>query len=136
MKLIRPAAIALSFGLLMLVAVACTRAATSDTVSQPTPTQTPEPLAVEVPAPIESVGLEVSLVPPNPVPGAPSPAPFHQAGLVVVSGLPDGCHEFGSYGMDRDGDRIVLEVTNLKTTEPGIGCTEIYRTVETVDRQR
>ena len=78
------------------------------------PQQAPE---VEEPAPIVSVVIEKEAAkPPN-------------STLVIVSGLPNGCHELAGHGLKRDGDTITVEITNL--LQLGVPCTEQYRTVET-----
>ena len=50
--------------------------------------------------------------------------------LVVQSGLPNGCALFDGYTMDRDGETVVVQVTNLVPEDKGVICTEQYRTVE------
>jgi hypothetical protein len=52
-----------------------------------------------------------------------------KAVLVVVSGLPDTCHELAGHVLRRNGDVITVEITN--SVELGAACGEIYRTVET-----
>jgi hypothetical protein len=79
----------------------------------------PAPQRVSQPAPIESVSIAVSG-------GRPA-----SNDLVVVSALPDSCHEFEAADVQRDGDTIHVAVTNSRLTVPDIACTEIYRTVET-----
>ena len=74
----------------------------------------PRPVRTEEPAPIERVALEYA-------PGASE--------LVVVSGLPDGCHELAGSTLTRNGDTLEASITN--TVELGVPCTERYRTVET-----
>ena len=69
-----------------------------------------------VPAPIESIEIErVAAKPPD-------------ATLIVVSGLRSGCESFGGYSLDREGDVILLEVTNRKQ---GLDCPVTYTTVTT-----
>lgn len=117
-----PFGIAFILGALLIAAVACS-AATDDgpPAAAPAPTQPSpaQPSVVEEPAPIESVRINrVAAKPPN-------------ASLVVVSGLPNSCYEFGGHTFTRDGDSFDITITNLLTTGPGIACAEIYRTVET-----
>jgi hypothetical protein len=72
---------------------------------------------VEALAPIESVEIQV----------AESWPP--QYFLLVVSGLPNGCAQFGRYEKTQDGDVIRVEIINLERVNTV--CTEEYRTVET-----
>jgi hypothetical protein len=85
----------------------------------PTPQPTPEPPLVEEPAPIDSVIIEVTATEPR------------QAELVVVSGLPNGCYSFKGHTLSRDGDTIMVEVTNTRPDAPDLICTEIYGMVTT-----
>jgi hypothetical protein len=49
-----------------------------------------------------------------------------QYALRVVSGLPNGCHEFSGHELTRDGTNITIRVTNRVPTAPTIACTQIY----------
>ncbi len=52
------------------------------------------------------------------------------AELVLVTGLPDACHELGGYTVDESSlPRIVVEVFNLKYTNAA--CAAVYTSVET-----
>ena len=51
--------------------------------------------------------------------------------LAVVSGLPDGCHSSGGYTLTRDGNRVLIKVFNLKPSNPGLMCIQLYGMVET-----
>ncbi len=80
-------------------------------------TAPPEPTMVEVPAPIDSVEINIAeSLPP-------------QYFVAVKSGLPNACYEFDRYEVDRDGETVRITVTNLKPEEPMM-CAEIYGTVE------
>ena len=115
---------------LVVAAVACGETATTQTPTQSpavvtpgpqlTPTTeptTPEPTMVEVPAPIDSVDINIAESFP--------PQYFVQ----VKSGLPNACYEFNGYDVSRDGETVRITVTNLKP-EQQLMCAEIYRTVE------
>ena len=80
-------------------------------------TAPPEPTMVEVPAPIDSVEINI----------AESFPP--QYFVAVKSGLPNACYEFDRYEVDRDGETVRITVTNLKPEEPMM-CAEIYGAVE------
>ena len=74
---------------------------------------------VEVPAPIESVNVQIlESFPPQVV-------------LSVVSGLPNGCVSFAGYNVTREGNTIRVGVTNLTPADPETVCIQIYGTVET-----
>ncbi len=77
-------------------------------------TQGGAPANTEKPAPVESVEIKIGV---------------DEAVLVVVSGLPDTCHELAGHSLLRNGDVITVEITN--SVELGAACGEIYRTVET-----
>ena len=121
--------IAFILGALLIGAIACstatgtTSAPSSDgqpaAAQPPAPAQPGEPTAVEEPAPIETVRIDkLAAKPPN-------------ASLVIVSGLPNSCYEFGGHAMTRDGESFDVTITNLLTGGPDVGCLELYRTVET-----
>ena len=119
------------FGLMMVIlaivllvaAIACGSSATAPLPTQPPPSESPitgnpppeEPLTTEVPAPIEDAAV---------VPPATSGGEYV---LNITSGLPSGCAEFNGYEVNRDGNRFLVDVTNLMPdpSEP-IACTEIY----------
>ncbi len=69
---------------------------------------------VEQDAPVESVGIEF--------------APNGGSRLVLMTGLPSGCHELGEPLVLRADDTIIVEVQNL--VEVGAMCTDDYRVVE------
>jgi hypothetical protein len=74
---------------------------------------------LERPAPIDSVGVEVSTTGPS------------RADLVVVSGLPNACYTFGHYRLTRDGDALQVEIVNLIPDDPMLACAEIYGMITT-----
>ena len=124
------AAVALLVGVLLMAAVACETKPPGPTPTEPAagavPTAGPTPAAgeepkqpamVEVPAPIDSVDINI----------AESFPP--QYFVHVQSGLPNACHKFNKYGVSRAGDTISITVTNLKPDEP-LMCAEVYQTVE------
>jgi hypothetical protein len=49
-----------------------------------------------------------------------------QYALRVVSGLPNGCHQFSGHKLARDGTRITISVMNRAPTDPGTACTQVY----------
>jgi hypothetical protein len=49
-----------------------------------------------------------------------------QYALRVVSGLPNGCHQFNGHKLARDGTRITISLTNRVPTDPGTACTQVY----------
>jgi len=49
-----------------------------------------------------------------------------QYALRVVSGLPNGCHQFSGHELARDGTRITISVMNRAPTDPGTACTQVY----------
>ena len=75
------------------------------------------PAMVEVPAPIDDVEINI----------AESFPP--QYFVHVKSGLPNACYEFDKYEVSRDGETVLITVTNLTPEEP-MACAEIYGTVE------
>lgn len=109
-------------------------------------------IAVDEPHPDTSISYPVTDLPkgPRPTPGTGSAmvealAPIEsveivimesfppQYNLVVVSGLPNGCVLFGDYSVTRDGNTILVEVTNLvPSADQLLACTEIYGMVRTV----
>ena len=101
---------------------------TSTPVLKPTqkPTPPPEPPStggsdakVPTSAPID--GVEVGIAESFP------PQYF----LTVHSGLPSGCVRFGRYEVAREGDVILVRVTNLQPADREIMCTQLYGNVET-----
>ena len=80
------------------------------------PAPSPDGNLVEVPAPIESVAIAVG---------------SGDASLVVVSGLPNACHSFGRYIVDRDGDTSQVEIFNVRLDGPLRICAEIYGMITT-----
>ena len=91
----------------------------TDLPKGPRPTPVTSSSTGEALAPIESVEIVImESFPP-------------QYNLVVVSGLPNGCVSFGDYSVTRDGNTILVEVTNLVPTDPQLACTEIYGMVTT-----
>ena len=57
-----------------------------------------------------------------------------QYALLVISGLPDGCHEFERYDLSRDGATITIRVTNRVPTDSNRVCTQVYgRHEETIE---
>ena len=77
------------------------------------------PDSVQVLAPIESVELNIA-----------ESFPL-QYFLAVVSGLPNSCHTFGGYTVTRNGTDVRVRVLNLRPTETGIICAQVYGTVNT-----
>ena len=107
---------------LTALAIACSGAPASPgpvaSASVATPVVQPEPVRREVPAPIESVSLNVMT---NRTPNST---------LVVVSGLPNACFEFSRYAsLSRSRETISLDVLNVDESVVGQGCAEIYRMV-------
>ena len=49
-----------------------------------------------------------------------------QYALRIVSGLPNGCHQFGGYRVTRDGAAIAIAVFNLLPADPDLRCTQLY----------
>ena len=102
-----------------------TPAETEPTADPTLPKETPHPKPAEVKspavvaAPIESVAIEYRA------------SPSEEAELVVVSGLPDGCHEFSDYKIRVEEAVIGVDVRNIDSSSPETACTEQYRTVET-----
>lgn len=54
-----------------------------------------------------------------------------QHALVIRSGLPNGCTEFGEYEVEQQGNEIRVTITNTIPTATNILCTQQYRTVDT-----
>jgi len=113
----------------LLTAVACGSSSTA-----PPPTDTPvkgppppiETLPQGDPPPEQPADVEVLA----PIDGSKVIFPTTPDGdyaLKITSGLPNGCAEFGGYEVERDGDRFVVQVTNL-VPHPSLimACTEIY----------
>ena len=75
--------------------------------------------AVPVLAPIDSIELKIA-----------ESFPL-QYFLPVASGLPDGCHSFGGYTLTRDGQRVLIKVFNLRPSNAGLMCIQVYGTIET-----
>ena len=82
--------------------------------------RTYDPGLVQVQAPIENV--EVLILESFPV----------QYQVLVVSGLPNSCHTFAGYRLERSGDTIHIETVNWKPADPGVACAEVYGTVKTI----
>jgi|GEM_PF-213124 len=51
--------------------------------------------------------------------------------LVITSGLPNGCADFGGYEVVQEGNEIRVTVTNTIPTATDVMCTEQYRTADT-----
>jgi hypothetical protein len=49
-----------------------------------------------------------------------------QYALRVVSGLPNGCHEYNSYELTREGSTINIRVLNRVPSDPSVVCTQVY----------
>ena len=74
---------------------------------------------IQLQAPIESVEILVmESLPP-------------QYGMVVASGLPNGCVSFAGYRLDSNGDDIRVEIVNWKPADPEIACPATYEKVFT-----
>ncbi len=81
----------------------------------PSPTAEPGLTRVQVPAYVESASIVVS---------------GGSAELVIVTGQPSACYEFGGYELDESSmPRIVLEVFNTKYTN--VACAQVYSSTET-----
>lgn len=81
----------------------------------PSPTAEPGFTRVQVPAYVESASIVVS---------------GGSAELVIVTGQPSACYEFGGYELDESSmPRIVLEVFNTKYTN--VACAQVYSSTET-----
>ena len=79
----------------------------------------PDLLLTQEPAPVQSVEvLILESFPP-------------QYRLNVVSGLPNACFSFSGYSLEGEDTRINIRIQNWNPAESGLGCAEIYRTVET-----
>ena len=81
------------------------------------PVQGTEP--IEAPAPIDALTINV----------AELPTPQYM--LLITSGLPNGCAEFGTSTVTRDGDNISILVTNYLPADQNMACDTAYSTVET-----
>ena len=55
-----------------------------------------------------------------------------QYALRLVSGLPDGCHEFRGVEVERDDTEITVSVTNTRPDDPDVACTQVYAQRESV----
>ena len=87
----------------------------SPTPVSPSPTAEPEFTRVQVPAHVESASIVVS---------------GGSAELVIVTGQPSACYEFGGYELDESSmPRIVLEVFNTNYTN--VACAQVYSSTET-----
>ena len=75
--------------------------------------------AVPVLAPIDSLDLQIA-----------ESFPL-QYFLDVVSGLTDGCASFGGYTLTRSGHRVLINVFNLRPSDPNLVCTMVYGTAQT-----
>lgn len=105
---------------LLLICGAALLACGPTATSAPQPSSPmPAPGVLERPAPIESVGIEVSAAGPS------------AADLVVVSGLPNACYTFGHYRLTRDGDTFRVEIVNSIPDDPMLACAEIYGMITT-----
>ena len=49
----------------------------------------------------------------------------------VLSGLPDGCHSFGGYTLNRDSFRVIIQVFNHRPSDSSLSCIQVYGTIET-----
>jgi hypothetical protein len=113
----------------LLAAVACGGSATAPLSTQPPPTETPAPTEIPVkgnPPPEEPETVVV----PAPIDGAVVVAPATPDGeytLNITSGLSSGCAQFDEFRIVRDGNRFVVDVTNLmpNPNQP-IACTANY----------
>lgn len=119
MTSIRIRLITVAVAALAVVATACSNSepATSTPVETPTATS-PVFASKRVPAPIDGVTIERR-----------GTAPLSYV-AIVDSGLPNGCARFSDYAVDRDGDRIVMAVTNLMPADPNVMCTMVYGMVK------
>lgn len=81
--------------------------------------RTYDPNLVQALAPIESV--EVLIMESFPV----------QYRVLVASGLPNACHSFAGYRLERSGDTIHIEMINWKPADSRVACAEVYGIVET-----
>ena len=106
-------------GLLAAVgALALGFAAACDGDDDPTATPTPaDGERVEVEAPVES--FELLILESFPV----------QYNVEIVSGLPNGCHEFERYEVERaeGATEITITVWNTIPADPDVACTDDYR---------
>ena len=94
----------------------------------PTPVEQPEPVAVSTPAepeemvsvlaPIDAAEIEVE------------DAAGVEYFVKVTSGLPNGCVRSGGYAVTREGDTVLVEVTNLVPANKELMCAMVYGTVE------
>lgn len=118
----------------LLAAVACGADSTAPVPTQPPPAETPikgpppptetpvkgnpppeEPVTIEVPAPIDDATLVT--------PTLPSGGYI----LKITSGLPSGCARFNAIYVGQDGNRFLVEVTNLvPNPKDPIACAAIY----------
>jgi hypothetical protein len=73
---------------------------------------------ISEPAPIDDLRIDVNTL-------------TGDSELVVRSGLPNSCYEFGKASLVYDGDTIHLDISNLRLADQSIMCAELYRTVET-----
>lgn len=71
---------------------------------------------IEVEAPVESVEIVID-------------GGFVE--LVLVTGLPDGCHEYGRYSIAELETAIPIGVVNLRVAASDIACVAVYETRET-----
>ena len=94
-----------------LVFAAC---GTDGASGDPGPSDTPAPGRIVVDAPIDEADLIIrESFPP-------------QYAVRIVSGIPDGCHEFNDIATSRNGATIEIKVTNTKVDDPDAICTQIY----------
>lgn len=131
--------------LTLLAVVACGGSATAPLPTQPPPADKPikgPPMPIETPVKATPLPTETpvkgnpppeepeTVVVPAPIDGAVVVAPATPDGeytLHITSGLPSGCAQFDEIRVERDGNRFVVDVTNLmpNPNQP-IACTAIY----------
>lgn len=105
------------FALIAVLALGMAAACDGDDDATPTPVGGER---IEVEAPVESFEILVlESFPP-------------QYNVEIVSGLPNGCHLFERYEVERDGAGTDIKITVWNTIPSGddIACTEIYGTHE------
>jgi hypothetical protein len=86
--------------------------------SQGNAPQPVEPAVKQVPAPVESVQINIT------------DRQTGSATLTVVSGLPSGCAKLASFETNQQVDPITVTVLNSVPADPNIMCTAIYGIVE------
>jgi hypothetical protein len=116
--------IALAMCLIIVVAIACSDATDTTLLSEggaasALPSLPDQAFVVQELAPIESVIIDkIAAKPPN-------------AGLTIVSGLPNSCHEFEGHKLTLDDESFDVTITNIVETAWTNVCDDKYRTVET-----